>query len=65
MMLAKFFGYAISLSKITYQQKSIRISQAFVYISISLMYKCQLFECFANAISLRLNKILFTSFKNL
>jgi len=34
---------------------------------MSLTYKCkkyELFECFANAISLRLNKILFTSFKN-
>jgi len=34
MMLARFFGYAISLSKITYQQKPIRISQAFIYIHI-------------------------------
>jgi len=25
-MLAKFFGYVLSLSKITYQQKSVRIS---------------------------------------
>jgi len=38
-----------------------------LYMYISLTYKCEkceLFECFANAISLRLNKILFASFKN-
>jgi len=68
-MLAKFFGYVLSLSNITYQQKSVRISQTFfaIYIYISLTYKCEkceLFECFANAISLCLNKILFASFKN-
>ena len=68
MMLAKFFGYVLSLSKITYQQKSVRISQTFLlFMFISLTYKCEkfgLFECFANTISLRLNKILFASFKN-
>jgi len=32
MMLAKFFGHALSLSKITYQEKSVRISQAFFVI---------------------------------
>ena len=64
-MLAKFFEYVLSLSKITYQQNSVRISQTFLlYIYISLTYKCELFECFANAISLRLKKILFASFKN-
>jgi len=40
----------------------------FCYIHIyKLTYKCEkceLFECFANAISLCLNKILFASFKN-
>jgi len=51
-MLAKFFGYVFSLSKITYQQKSVRISQTFfaIYIYISLTYKCEkceLIECFA------------------
>jgi len=30
MMFAKFFGYVLSLSKITYQQKSVRISQTFL-----------------------------------
>jgi len=68
MMLAKFFGYVLSLSKITYQQKSVRTSQTFlIHIYICLTYKCEkceLFECFANAISLRLNKVLFASFKN-
>ena len=67
MMLAKFFGYVFSLSKITYQQKSVRISQTSFAIYISLTYKCEkceLFECFANAISLRLNKTLIASFKN-
>jgi len=65
MMLAKFFGYVLSWSKITYQQKSVRFSQTFLlYIYISLTYKCELFEYFANVISLRLNKILIASFKN-
>jgi len=32
MMLAKFFGYVLPLSKITYQQKSVRISQTFFAI---------------------------------
>ena len=44
MMLAKFFGYTLSLSKTTYQQKSLRISQAFFVIAciyISLTYKCE------------------------
>jgi len=31
MMLAKFFGYALLLSEITYQQKSVRISQTFLF----------------------------------
>jgi len=34
MMFAKFFGYALSLSKITCQQKSVRISQAFFVLYI-------------------------------
>ena len=34
MMLAKFFGYVLSLSKITYQQKSVRISQTFFAIYV-------------------------------
>jgi len=34
MMLAKFFGYVLSLSKITYQQKSVGISQTFFAIYI-------------------------------
>jgi len=34
MMLANFFGYALSLSKINYQQKSIRSSQAFFVLYI-------------------------------
>jgi len=63
MMLAKFFGYVLSLSKITYQKKSVRISQTFLlYMYISLTYKCEkceLFEFFANVISLRFTKILF------
>jgi len=72
MMLANFFGYVLSLSKITYPQKSVRISYTFfviyiyIYISIGLTYKCekcQLFECFANAISLRLQKIILASFE--
>jgi len=29
MMLAKIFGYVLSLLKITYRQKSVRISQTF------------------------------------
>jgi len=63
-MLAKFFGYVLSLSKITYQQKSVRISQTFFAMYISLTYKCELFKCFVNDILLRLNKIPFASFKN-
>jgi len=66
-MLAKFFGYVLSLSKITYQQKSVRISQTFFAMYISLTYKCEkceLFKCFVNDILLRLNKIPFALFKN-
>jgi len=36
MMLARFFGYVPSLSKITYQQKSVRSSQTFFAIDIEV-----------------------------
>jgi len=32
MMLAKFCGYALSLSRSTYQRISVRISETFCYI---------------------------------
>ena len=44
---------------------SAKLFLIYIYISLTYKYKkCELFECFANAISLRLNKILFASFKN-
>jgi len=58
MILVKFFRCALLLSKLTYQQKSVRTNQTFLFYSLymNLTYKCQkceLFECLANAISLR------------
>jgi len=67
MMLAKFF-IMLFLVKNNLPAKIISHQpDFFCFIYISLTYKCEkceLFECFANAISVRSNKILFASFKN-
>jgi len=67
MILAKFFRYALSLSKKFTSKNQFASAKLLLFYIYKLKYKCEkcsLFECFANAISLRLNKILFASFKN-
>jgi len=44
MMLAQFFEYSLSLSKITYQQISVRISQAFFVLYIRYKFNAQMWK---------------------
>jgi len=65
--LPNFLGMLFQCQKNLPAKISSHQPSFFCSVYISLTYKCEkcsLFECFANAISLRLNKILFASFKN-
>jgi len=66
MMLANFWGMLFRCQKWLFRKNQFASAKLFLFYIYNFnvqMWK-MLIECFANAISLRLNKIIFASFKN-